>query len=198
VFLVRHGKLAGRYDKLRLVPFAEEDQLGWLASHNRLVYESGRRLSVLPTATARVGAFVCFEAMYPDFVRGFARQGAEVLANPSNDDWFDHAIPARYMLDMASVRAIENRRYLVRPTTTGFSAVIDPHGRTVARSDFGTPAILTASIYPSRVQTPYQLWGDAVSWLAIAAVVVVSLLQVWRPLQRMRTEVFHELPTSIV
>ena len=42
VFFIRQGKLAGRYDKLRLVPFAEEDQLGWLTSHNRLVYEPGR------------------------------------------------------------------------------------------------------------------------------------------------------------
>ena len=153
---------------------------------------------MFPTAAARVGAFVCFEAMYPDFVRGFARQGAEILANPSNDDWFDHAVPARYMLDMATVRAIENRRYLVRPTTSGFSAVIDPHGRTVALSDFGKPAILTASVYPSRVQTPYQIWGDAVPWIAIAVVVATSLVHVWRLFHpRLRTEVLHELPISI-
>lgn len=170
IFVVREGKLAGRYDKLRLIPFAEDDRFGWLAAQGKLGYEAGQRLQVLPTRVGRIGALVCFEALYPELARGLALQGAEVLANPSNDDWFGSAPPARHLLDIATLRAIENRRYLVRPTATGFSAVVDPYGRTVALSGFGAPEILTASIRLSRVSTFYQGWGDIVAWLILAVV----------------------------
>jgi apolipoprotein N-acyltransferase len=174
VFLVRGGKLVSRYDKLLLVPFAEDDRFGWLAARNKLGYEPGRRLYLLRASVAQIGVFVCFEVMYPELVRRFARQGAEVLANPSNDNWFGYAAPARHMLDMAIVRAIENRRYLVRPTSTGFSAVIDPHGRTVVLSGFGSPEALTTTIRPSLALTPYLRWGDVVAWTAAAFVAAVT------------------------
>jgi len=130
---------------------------------------------VLQAGAIRVGAFLCFEAMSPDLVREFALQGAEVLANPSNDKWFGHTGPAHHQLNVAIGRAIENRRYLVRPTATGFSAVIDPYGRTVVRSGLGAPEVLTASIRPSQAQTPYQRWGDVAAWIALAFAITASL-----------------------
>lgn len=178
VFLLRDGTLAGRYDKLRLVPFAEDGLLSGFASSNRLPYEPGNRLQILRTSAARLGVFLCFEAVYPDLVRDVALLNAEVLVNPSNDDWFGDAAPALHMLDIASVRAIEHRRYLVRPTVTGFSAVIDPYGRTMALSGFGEPAVLTTEIRPLSIQTVYGRWGDAVAWLATVIVVGVSLVHV--------------------
>jgi apolipoprotein N-acyltransferase len=118
--------------------------------------------------------------MYSDLVRNLALQGAEVLVNPSNDDWFGSSAPARHMLDIARVRAIENRRYLVRPTSTGFSAVIDPYGRILSLSRFGAPEVLTAVIFPSRAQTPYLRWGDTAVWIAILFVSISSLFHlVW-------------------
>jgi apolipoprotein N-acyltransferase len=115
--------------------------------------------------------------MYPDLIRGVVSQGAEVLVNPSNDDWFGDPAPVRHMLDIASVRAIEQRRYLVRPTVTGFSAVIDPYGRVVTSSGFREPAVLTAEIRPSTTQTVYGRWGDVGAWLMVTIVVSVSLIQ---------------------
>jgi len=187
VFLIRRGKLAGRYDKIRLLPFAEEAEFGGRFSQEQLTYEPGRHPHMLRAGDVRVGAFLCFEAMYPDLVRGFALQGAEVLANPSNDDWFGNAAPARHQLDIATVRAIENRRYLVRPTATGFSAIIDPYGHAVVLSGFGTPEVLTGSIRPSQTQTPYQRWGDAAAWIAVGFAIAVSLYHVdWRKRKRQR------------
>ncbi len=175
VFLVHAGKLTGRYDKLRLLPIAEGGQPRWLLPRREWVYQPGRRLRVLQAGIVPVGAFLCFEAMSPDLVRQFALQGAAVLANPSNDVWFGYAAPAQHQLNVAMLRAIENRRYLVRPTNTGFSAVIDPYGRTLVRSNLGTPEVLTASIRPSQAQTPYQRWGDAAAWIAVAVVIFASL-----------------------
>jgi apolipoprotein N-acyltransferase len=175
VFLVHSGKLVGRYDKLRLVPVAEGRQARWLLPQSESAYQPGRRLRLLQAGAVRVGAFLCFEALSPELVRQFALEGAEVLANPSNDKWFGHTGPAHHQLNVAIVRAIENRRYLVRPTATGYSAVIDPYGHTVVRSGLGTPEVLTASIRPSQAPTPYQRWGDTAAWIAIAVVIGASL-----------------------
>ncbi len=181
VFLLRRGRLTGRYDKIRLLPFAEEAEFGRRLFQEQLTYEPGRRLHTLQAGDAQIGAFVCFEAMYPDLARTLALQGAEVFTNPANDDWFGYAAPAQHHLDIATVRAIENRRYLVRPTTTGYSAIIDPHGQTVVRSSFGTPAVLTGAIRLSQAQTPYQRWGDATAWIAVVWVTAVSLYHLkWR------------------
>lgn len=181
VFLLRRGRLTGRYDKIRLLPFAEGATFGRRFFQGQLTYEPGRRLHTLHAGNAQIGAFVCFEAMYPDVARTLALQGAEVFTNPANDDWLGYAAPARHHLDIATVRAIENRRYLVRPTATGFSAIIDPYGQTLARSSFGTPTVLTGAIRLSQVQTPYQRWGDAAAWITVVWVTAVSLYHLaWR------------------
>jgi len=175
VFLIRGGRLAGRYDKIRLLPFAETDEFRTFFPREPLNYKSGRLPRMLRAEGVQFGAFLCFEALYPDLVRAFALQGAEVFVNPSNDDWFGSAAPARHQLDIATVRAIENRRYLIRPTATGFSAIIDPYGRAVARSGFGAPEVLTAAVHPLRVRTFYQQWGDATAWGAVVLVAGASL-----------------------
>jgi apolipoprotein N-acyltransferase len=103
--------------------------------------------------------------MYPELVRWLVRGGATVLANLSNDAW---SAPARgpMHLDMARLRAVEERRWLVRATTTGISAIVDPSGRIVAESAVDAPAVVEGVVRTSRTITPYQAWGDLVAWLA--------------------------------
>ena len=163
VYLLRGGTLAGRYDKMRLLPFAEG------------TYEPGLHPYALRTRAGLVGAFVCFEAMYPELIRRIAIGGPTLLANLSNDAWFGAEAPARQHLDMARMRAIEERRWLLRATTTGISAIVDPTGRVVAASDFGAPAVLEGEVYPLQTTTPYQRWGDLVAWGAIGLVVLSSI-----------------------
>lgn len=176
------GRLRGRYDKTQLVPFAESAPLGrrWVAADGS--YTAGTSLRPLPADAARVGAFLCGEALFPELPRALARAGAELLANPSNDHWFGAPEGAEQQLRAARLRAIENRRWLVRPTTTGFSAVIDPHGRVVARSGFGAAEVLTAEVRRSRAVTPVQRAGDAPLGAALAIVLFSSA----RGVRRMR------------
>lgn len=174
VFLVHRGRLAGRYDKTLLLPFAETNQVENLFPGIPNRYVPGQSIHLLRTPVARLGAFLCFEAMYPDLVRKFVLKGADFLVNPSNDGWFGHATPARHQLHIASLRAIESRRYLVRATTTGISAVVDPYGRIVVSSKSGVPAVLTATIARSHEVTPYQRWGDLPCWLAFVFVLGIS------------------------
>ncbi len=65
---------------------------------------------------------------------------------------------------MAIVRAVENRRYLVRAANTGISAIVDPYGRVLARTKLMRSAVLRGSIHPRTGLTPYGRWGDVFAW----------------------------------
>lgn len=172
----RAGRIAARYDKTRLVPFAESAPLGARAAAADGFYTPGTSLRPLATGQGAVGAFVCGEALFPSVARELARAGATLLANPSNDHWFGAAAGAEQHLRAARLRAIESRRWLVRPTTTGVSAVIDPHGRVVARSRTQGPEVLAATVRRVDAVTPVQRWGDAPVWAGLGIVVGSS----WR------------------
>lgn len=174
-WLVRDGRVAARYDKQRLVPFAEEERLAWLFGPAATAYAPGRGAAVLPGTRLRLGALLCLESMSPELARAAARAGAEVLVNLSNDAWFGQVEAARQQLDIATLRAVETRRFLVRAAATGVSAVIDPHGRALAESGFDTQQVLHASVRASRVGSPYQRCGDAIAWAVVLLAAAASL-----------------------
>lgn len=161
--------LAERYDKRHLVPFAEWSPLGgWLRAATA-VYEPGPSSDVLVTGVGKVGAFICWEAVFPEVARMLVRGGAEILANPSNDYWLTHPAAVTQLLRLAAFRAIENRRYLVRASPTGTSALIDPHGRLVVESHGPGAQVLHGTLRRSRVTTVYQRAAGLV--LAFALVI---------------------------
>jgi apolipoprotein N-acyltransferase len=176
VYLVREGRLAGRYDKVRLVPLAEADTLMGLWPRDQ-AYEPGRGTTSLRSRVGLLGTFICFEAMYPELVRRFASGGARLLVNVSNDDWFGHPSAARHHFDIARLRAIESRRWLLRAATTGYSAIVDPWGRIVAQSGFGEPAILSAEVVPRSTTTPYHQFGDLFAWGCVAWIGIASAVR---------------------
>ena len=179
-YLVRDGAVAARYDKRRLVPFAEEERLAWLLGPAATRYEPGVAAAALPATRLRAGVLLCLEAMYPALARAAVGDGAEVLVTLSNDAWFGDAEAARQQLDIATLRAVETRRFLVRAAATGFSAVIDPHGRTLVRSALDTNQVLHASVRASRAGSLYQRCGDAFAW---AVVLLAAGASLW-PLRR--------------
>jgi apolipoprotein N-acyltransferase len=174
-FLVRGDDIAARYDKHRLVPFAEDGRGASGGGSSVVRYTAGEGTSVLPARGLHAGILLCFEAMFPALARDATHDGADVLFNLSNDGWFARPEAAQMQLDIATLRAVENRRFLVRAAATGISAVIDPQGRILERSAFGTHEVLDASVRPSHARTLYQRWGDAPAWLLIAAAVLASL-----------------------
>jgi apolipoprotein N-acyltransferase len=91
----------------------------------------GTERLVLPVHSYKMGTFICYESIFPDEIRLFAREGAGLLVNISNDGWFgDTGAPLQH-LRMARMRAIENDRWVLRSTNTGVSVSIDPFGRVV-------------------------------------------------------------------
>jgi apolipoprotein N-acyltransferase len=129
------GEHIGRYDKIHLVPFGEyipfqkllffaHKLTGRVSSFSR-----GQERRVFRLNGHRYGAFICYEAVFADEVRQFAQLGAEVLVNISDDGWYGDTSAPWQHLNMARMRAIENRRWLLRSTNNGVTAAIDPYGR---------------------------------------------------------------------
>ena len=169
------GVAVSRYDKVNLVPFGEF--VPWpFGFANKISTEvgdfaPGKRVVVSPIGEHKLGTFICYESVFPGFVRKFAAGGAELLVNISNDGWFGKRSARAQHLSMVRMRAAENRRWLLRATNDGITATIDPAGRLRGSlPQFVQATSYTGFSYVSG-QTVYTRFGDWFPlWCAIVAV----------------------------
>lgn len=177
----RDGKLLGSYDKTFLLMFGEYLPLGeWLPWIYRLSpqtshFTRGTHTRPLALDGVNYGALICYEDILPGFVRQVMTAQPDVLVNITNDAWFGRSHEPRIHLALATLRAVEQRRYLVRTTNTGISAIIDPLGRVVAETKIFTRANLVGDVVPMKGVTFYQRYGD---WMGIVCA-VVALIFSW-------------------
>jgi apolipoprotein N-acyltransferase len=133
VLVTPDGVAISRYDKMNLVPFGEfvPWPFGFANKISTEVgdYVPGKHVVVSPIGAHKLGTFICYESVFPNFVRKFAAGGAELLVNISNDGWFGKSYARDQHLEMVRMRAAENRRWLLRATNDGITATIDPAGR---------------------------------------------------------------------
>jgi apolipoprotein N-acyltransferase len=182
VVLKPDGDLEGRYDKINLVPFGEYTPkfFSWV---NRITSEisdfvPGDRIVVFPIEDRRLGTFICYEAVFPHEVRQFAKSGAQVFVNISNDGYFGRSAAREQHLQIARMRAVENRRWLLRVTNDGITAVIDPAGRVTERLPMYQLAEARASYRYEDSLTFYTRVGDWFAWgCLIAAATALFLSQ---------------------
>ena len=86
---------------------------------------------------------ICYEVIYPDLIRRFVRDGSELLTTITNDAWYGRSSAAYQHWDQASMRAIEEGRYLARAANTGISGFVDPYGRVISKTAlFETAAVV--------------------------------------------------------
>ncbi len=172
-YLDQTGKVAQRYDKAHLLPFAEYFPLRTIEILRRQfervrTFTPGDGTTLLETPHGRVAVAICFEAIYPEIIREQMNRGAELLVNLSNDAWLGAGPGPAQHLSMVVLRAIENRTWVVRSTTTGVSAVIDPHGTVRAATTPDAEEILAATVVASSGSSPYRRLGDAFAYLCLA------------------------------
>jgi len=164
-----------RYDKVHLVPFGEYVPFKeWLSFAGGLTKEVGdfsRGVSREPlhAGDAKLGAFICYESIFPDDVRKFADHGAQVFVNISNDGWYGDSGAYAQHLKQARMRAIENDRWLLRDTNTGVTASIDPYGHIVASVPRKVRTALLAPYALLSDTTFYTRHGD---WLAYLCAII--------------------------
>jgi apolipoprotein N-acyltransferase len=171
------GELAYRYHKIHLVPFGEYVPMQPLLTLGGRVaaklvqqvadFTPGQSLSLAPVDGHLAGAFICYEAIFPELVRGFSAGGADLLVNITNDAWYGRTSAPHQHLAMAAFRAVENGKYLVRAANTGITAVIDPRGRIVEQTPLFERTVLVRDVAWVPGRTFYVRHGDVFAWTCL-------------------------------
>jgi apolipoprotein N-acyltransferase len=174
------GQKTFGYDKIHLVPFGEYEPFPFIhqvvssVSEEVGGFHKGTERAVGSFANGNTfSVFICYESIYPAEIRDFVQRGAQLLVNISNDGWFGKSEAAEQHVRMARVRAVENRRWLVRDTNSGITATIDPYGnvtRAMAR-DVRDSADLP---YDFRTDTTlYTRFNDWFAWMCVGISVIL-------------------------
>jgi apolipoprotein N-acyltransferase len=161
------GRVAAQYDKIRLLPFGEYVPLprwfpgAWLLSGMVGDFTPGTKYPLMSFGDVHAGVFICFESAFPVIARTFAREGADVLVNISNDGYLGRTPVLRQHMANAIFRAVENQRPVLRVTNTGISAYITPRGEVLDATNSFAPAVRTWLASPAlNGQTFYTRHGD--------------------------------------
>jgi apolipoprotein N-acyltransferase len=173
------GTLGPRYDKQYLLPFMEYFPLRLEMARRQFgrvrEFSPGAPSQPLPTRAGAAGMLICNEAFLPHVAAARVAEGASYLVSPSNDSWVPDAGFAWQQFDLASFRAVEQRRWLVRVSDSGPSGVVDPYGRVVAHTEPLTRAALATTIAPANAVSLYARLGDAFG-VACALAVGIALI----------------------
>jgi apolipoprotein N-acyltransferase len=171
LFVGMDGAVAGRYDKIHLVPWGEYIPYKSFFSFAKNLTQAagdmthGWRRVVFSTDGHRFGVFICYEEIFGDEIRLFVKQGARVLVNISNDGWYGDTCAPWQTLNMSRMRAVENRRWLLRDTNTGITTIIDPYGRLTASVPRHALTSLAARFGYRTDLTFYTVHGDLFAYL---------------------------------
>jgi apolipoprotein N-acyltransferase len=179
------GATGAVYRKIHLVPWGEYVPLkDWLTIVGPLVraigrgFDAGDTMTLLPLGNHPVSTAICYEIIYPDLVRRFVLQGSELLTTITNDSWFGATSAPYQHFEQASMRAIEEGRYLVRSANTGVSGIVDPYGHVLARTDIFHSAVIVGDVRLLRATTIYTRIGDVFAYAS--AIVTAALLVIAR------------------
>jgi apolipoprotein N-acyltransferase len=175
------GVTSGVYHKMHLVPFGEFVPLKKLLFFvEKMVeaigdFQSGNEYTVMtmPAVTSgqaadvKFSTVICYEIIFPDLVRQFVNNGAEIVTTVTNDAWFGKTAAPYQHFSMAVFRAVENRVPVARAANTGVSGFIDSKGHILATSNIFAAASLTQRIIPGAKKTFYTRYGDIFSYACV-------------------------------
>jgi len=181
------GKIIGRYDKHYLLPFGEFLPFGgtfptlykWSPNSGRMI--AGESVAPLVIDGHPITVLICYEDILPWFVNRAVNEGRpELLVNITIDTWFGDTIEPVEHLALAQLRAVEHRRYLVRATNSGLSAIVDPVGRVTLQGGMFDEEALLGQVHLMSPRTVYEILGD-VPWYAGA---IASILMAFMERRR--------------
>jgi apolipoprotein N-acyltransferase len=129
------GRLAGRYDKRRLLPFDEyvpwrgvAPWPPWIVDPATADFAAGQAPGIFSRGEQRFGVLICWENFFAESFRETAAAGVDFVLSLTNEAFTDSPAAHRQMLAMNVFRAVENRVSIARVAPTGISAVIGPNG----------------------------------------------------------------------
>jgi len=165
------GTVGGIYRKMHLVPFGEYVPLKKLLFFASPLVEAvsdfspGEEIVMLPVAGHPVSTAICYEVVYPGLARGAVARGSQLLTTITNDAWYGRSSAPWQHFEQASLRAVEQGRYLIRSANTGISGIVDPYGRVVARSNLFEQAIVEGEVRLLDGRTVYSRIGDLLAYV---------------------------------
>jgi apolipoprotein N-acyltransferase len=174
------GRTGGQYAKQHLVPFGEYVPLRRFLPFLEPLVESigdftpGREPGPLVVGPMKLGVLICYESIFPAIAHESVVRGANLLVNITNDAWYGRSSAPYQSMAMAVLRAVENRRSLIRAANTGISGFVDPLGRITAQSEIFTEAALTSAVPILDQSTVFNRGGHRFG--AACAVALLGLL----------------------
>ena len=171
------GTTAAIYRKIHLVPFGEYVPFGRLltfvgplisAVGDMSPFTAGTEPVLLPVRGHKTSTAICYEVIYAALVHDFVSRGSELLTTITNDAWYGWSSAAYQHWQQASLRAVEQGRYLARAANTGISGFVDPYGRELQKSEMFQSAVMTEDLRFLTNRTIYSRIGDVAGWLSVA------------------------------
>ena len=183
VLLDKTGAIRGVNDKVFLLAFGEYmpfgDRFPWLyeLSPQTSRFRPGTKTSPIEYTfsgdrRARMGILICYEDLLPRQAQKVAAHNPNLFINLTNDAWFGRTAEPEHHLNLALLRTVEYRRWLVRSTNTGISVFIDAVGRRVAQTQLTDAETLLHDVPLLEQRTLYAQLGD---W----PLAVLALLLAW-------------------
>jgi apolipoprotein N-acyltransferase len=184
----RNGKVAGRYDKVRLLAFGEYipgiDAFPWLrkflpAGAGRFTAGSGPGVIPLQGSDGKVwrlGPVICYEDILQGFIRGVGQLRPNLLVNLTSDSWFGADTEPWEHMALAVFASVELRVSMVRAVNSGVSVLIDPNGRVLEKTYADDPyrhprdadgIVVSAPLMPG-ADTVYVAVGNLFAYVCLA------------------------------
>ena len=178
-----NGATTSRYDKIKLVPLGEyipfQAALSGIINLLSPITENGQPGDFhqqFDTPFGRAIASICYDSAFPEVFRAQAAAGGQFILTASNLDPYSEVLMAQHQAQDI-MRAIETDRWAVRATNTGYSSIVDPHGRVEWRSQPRAYQTHAATIFRRQTQTLYVRWGDWLTPCLLVFGAIVVLFQ---------------------
>ena len=166
-----------RYDKHNLVPIVERfpfveffdaiDVFDWLNWGKIMQFGKGLEATSLTTNSFTTQGLICYDSVYPSWIREFMKEEADFITIITNDGWWGNTSGHYQHFAYARLRAIEFDRWVVRSANNGFSGIIDPEGNVLQKTNYWERTGFTFDVPSKSTKTIYTKFGDWLSYLCL-------------------------------
>ncbi len=182
------------YHKSKLVP-GVESLPAWLGFMGSIFDDLGGTSGTLGRSDSAVvfsfkanpyrpAPIICYESIYSNYVTEYVRRGANIITVVTNDGWWGNTPGYKQHMNMARLRAIENRRWVARSANTGISCFISPAGEIFQPQPWNIASAIKMNIEPLEILTFYSKNGDWLSRIAWPASILILCLAIFTAVKK--------------
>jgi len=194
------------YGKMKLVPFGERVPFvntfkflgdifswgvglsGWNVGQDTTLFVFTRNIetdtleNTTQNDSVKISSLVCYESVYPIFVTAFVRKGAQLITIVTNDSWYGNSSGPYQHKEISVLRAIENRRSVIRAANGGISCIIDPLGQTIKETKYNTKDVLVGDVSLNNKITFYTKHPLIIPILSVLISIIILFITIVKKL----------------